>query len=82
MSPLLVSKETSHFPIVQVALSTEVFFLRSVDMLRLCVFLADLPICCGFFFNSAQHPRGVHMLDEKVLLCWGSDLTESPQASL
>lgn len=36
---LFVSKETSHFPIAQSLLSTEVLFLlRSAGILQLCIF--------------------------------------------
>lgn len=43
--------------------------------------LQIFPSAFYLFFHSAQHPKGVQMLDERVLLC-GTVVWQSPQASL
>lgn len=45
-----VSKDTSHFPNVQVALSTKLFFLRSAGTLQLCIFPLQIFPCAFLFF--------------------------------
>lgn len=78
-----VSKDTAHFPIVQVALSTKLFFLRSAGALQLCIFpLQIFPRAFLFVFPLSTTSQGVANVGGGSAILWSSSLAESPQVPL